>query len=105
MIFYTYNNDFIFTGLTEVEPTHSNWTLVPYIDSFNEPKFNVETQLWYESKVFSEQELQDEAIKQVQQFLNAKEQDGITYYKSIDLRVTMALMRMVEVIASQTKGL
>lgn len=47
MEYYTFDKDGNYTGVTETEPKSINWTAKPYLDSFEQPKWDGEK--WVES--------------------------------------------------------
>lgn len=87
MTYFRYDTDFIFAGLTEVEPNDSNWTLLPYIDSFNEPKFNSEN--WVENRALTQAEI----VNIEKQKYIKRTNDGIDAYAGISAEFRLAKLR------------
>lgn len=50
MNYYRYNENFEFIGVTETKPKDNLWTNEPYVDSFEQPKWDGEK--WIESAPF-----------------------------------------------------
>jgi len=50
MEYYTFDKDGNYTGVTETKPKSINWTAKPYVDSFEQPKWDGKK--WIESAPF-----------------------------------------------------